>query len=102
MPLLRALHVAGPEMRRAIIRAADASLLQTLSECSLNVLQGNQPVSPRCKRVLARYKGELRRLASPLHQVPLNAKRRILEQRGGFLGALLSTVLGGLLSKLVS
>lgn len=101
-PLLRALKDANPRMRRAMIRAADKDLLLTLSECSLNVLNANQRISPRCRATLQKYKTALRQLAAPSSEVSYARKRRLLEQRGGFLGVLLSSVLGGLLSKLVS
>jgi hypothetical protein len=88
-------------MRRAIIGQADPSLITTLSECSLNTLNGAQPISPRCKALLTKYKGQLRQLAAPIRTVSIQRKRRIL-QSGGFLSILLSSLLGGLINRLTS
>lgn len=100
LPILHTLKTASPRMRSAIINTADKSLLLTLSECSLNVLNQNQRISPRCKAYLRRYRNQLRQLAASPRQVSFHKKRRVL-QRGGFLSILLGSLLSGLLSKLV-
>lgn len=102
LPLLQVLKNAPPALRKAIIKTADDGFMQTLSECSLNVLHGNQAISPKCKATLRKYRAELRLLASPRREVSTVRKRRILSQRGGFLSVLLGSLLSGVLSKLVS
>lgn len=102
VPMLHVLRNAHPKMRRAIINNADNSLLLTLGECSLNVLNSNQPLSDECKRKLKKYKQDLRQLAAPSRRVPYKRKRAILQQRGGFIiPTILGTLLSGIISKLV-
>lgn len=102
IPMLQVLHKAKPKMTRSIINTADPALLTTLSECSLNVLNGNQKISPKCKQILTKHKNQLRHLAAPPHKVSYKRKKKILLQKGGFIiPALIGSVLSGLLSKLV-
>lgn len=102
IPMLQVLKGASPKMRKAIINNADKPLLGTLSECSLNVLNGNQKVSPKCMHLLGKYKNQLRHLAAPTNRVSYKRKRQILLQKGGFIiPTLVGSVLSGLLSKLL-
>ena len=83
---------------KPIIRGASKDLLNTLSECSYNVLQGIVPLTSKQRKKLKRYKSKLRQLANK--KVSHKRKRAIL-MRGGFLGTLLTpiiSVLGSLLS----
>ena len=66
-------------------------MLNTLSECSYNVLQGVVPLSVKQQKKLRRYKTKLRECASK--KVSQKRKRAIL-MRGGFLGTLLSPIIG--------
>lgn len=100
--ILKVLRDGNTPLRKGILREADKDLITTLSECALNVLHKNQPVSAHCKRKLAVYKRELRRLASQNHKVGWKRKRKMLVQRGGFLGVLLSSLLSGLIAKMLS
>lgn len=85
-------------MKKAIIHESDNGLLHALSECSLNVLNGNQKISSQCKKLLSKHRGELRKLAAPPRDVSYKRKRKILLQKGGFiLPALISSVLSSLL-----
>lgn len=97
-PLLQVLATSNPTVRDAILSTANNPFIQTLSECSLNVLNGNQKISERCKKELKRYKSELRDLAARSSEVSFLEKRDILQQEGGsFLPTLIQTVLSGLL-----
>lgn len=94
-PTLRALSTISPAMCKAVIKAADKDLINTLCECSHNVLKGNVPLTPAQKNRLRRHKRTLRGLV----QKQSLGKKKTLLQSGGFLGALLGPVvslLGGL------
>lgn len=96
-PLLRMLSKAKPRSVKALIKTADKDLVHTLCECGLNVLKGNVPLTANQKRRLSRHKGTLRAL---VRKGQSEKKRKALLQKGGFLGALLSPVLGFLSSLL--
>lgn len=96
--VLKRLARCKPSTTKSIIKDAPKDLLDTLSECSYNVLQGVVPLTHRQKKKLCKYKTNLRRIANK--KVSQKRKRAIL-MRGGFLGALLTpiiSVLGSLLS----
>ena len=90
-PVLKYLCKANPRQARAIINTADNELLNTLCECSLNVLKGGIPVSTHQKKKLRRFKKQLRTLSSK--RIPLTRKKKLL-QKGGFLSALLAPIAG--------
>lgn len=106
--LLQVLAKSHPHVCQAILRGADKDLLQCLSECALNILNGNVKLKPTDKARLTKYKQKLRKIANK--KVSLNQKHKIV-QSGGFVPALLApllapiiaplakTVLGGLLKK---
>lgn len=100
--LLHTLRSAKPAVRKTILKGSQKDLITTLGECSLNVLSSNQTISPRCKQVLTRHKSALRKISQPHSKVSWKKKRDILSQRGGFLPALLGSLLTGLLSKMIS
>ena len=74
--------------------------MRCLCECALNVLNGNIPLTPADKKKLNKYKNKLRYLTN--RKLSAQKKKKTLNQKGGFLGALLTPVLsalGGLLFK---
>ena len=84
---LQCLKVASPTTSKAIIKSADAGLVNCLCEVGLNILKGNVAVTPSQKKRLTRHKQDLRRIGNK--GLSLQSKKRIL-QKGGFLGALLA------------
>ena len=73
-------------------------MLYSLCECSQNILKGNVKLTPAQKRRLVKSKDTLRKLSD--RRVKQTQKQRLVQQRGGFIGALLSAiapVLGSLL-----
>ena len=88
---LKHLAKSKPSVTKPIIRGASKDLINTLSECSYNVLQGVVPLSPKQRKRLHRYKKNLRECANK--KVSQKRKRAIL-MRGGFLGTLLSPIIG--------
>ena len=91
--LLQWLKTAKPATAKAVIKAADKELINTICECCLNVLKGNVPLTSQQKKKLAVHKSTLRTLAQK--KVSLHRKKRALTQRGGaLLGALAAPIIG--------
>ncbi len=90
-PLLKQLSKAKPNFAKAVIKAANKDLLDSLAECSLNVLKGTVPLSPCQKKRLQRHKHCLRQVSNK--RVSRERKRKVL-QTGGFLASLLSPIVG--------
>lgn len=98
--LLKVLKKAKPCLRKAILHSADDEFIRSLLECILNVMNGNVPISKAYRRKLIPFKKSIRRLIN--RKEPLKNKRKILVQKGGFLGVLLSSLLSGLVGNLLS
>lgn len=90
LPLLKWLSVAKPRTARSMLKAADKDVVNTLSECCVNVLRGNVPLSDGQKRKLCKYKRHMRRLAA---KSTSHTTKKALLQNGGFLGSLLTPIL---------
>lgn len=97
--MLYVLRKAKPKLRNAIIKNADGELIKTICEIALNTLNGNNKVSYKTKSDLKRFKREIRCLACPKRT--LSSKRKVILQRGGFLPTLISTILAGIIGKLI-
>jgi site-specific DNA-adenine methylase len=91
---LQVLRRASPELKKAIISNCNKELLNAISEIALNVLQGNIELPVLSRQKLRKHKTALRELADRRKQLRRSAvKRRVLNQRGGFLLPLLGAVL---------
>ena len=90
-PMFVHLAKAKPQTVKSIIKTCDKELMNVLCECGLNVLYGKVPISKTQRNRLYRFKGKLRELTKK--RVSAKKKKTILQQ-GGFLGALLSPILG--------
>ena len=92
LPYLQVMGKCGPKLRKFMINNVPAEVITAICECSLNLLKGVIPVTPRQKRRLARYKTHLRDLASK--KVSRKRKKQRLNKKGGnLLSALLPPVL---------
>ena len=80
---------ARPKLIKKIILSADRSLLNSLSECALNILRGVVPLNKSKKRKLKRFKKNLRLLARKNSSI--KAKKRSL-QAGGFVSLLAGAI----------
>ena len=96
-PVLQALAKAHPHVCKAILRGADKDLLQCLSECALNIVKGNVPLTSAQKGGLSKYKQKLRKVADK--KVSLKQKQKIV-QTGGFASALLVPLIGKVIAPL--
>jgi hypothetical protein len=87
------LHVLRNEktkLRKAILSNCNKELINTISECVLNVLIGNLKLTDCQRRRLQKFRGQLRSVAG--RRVALATKKRLINQRGGFLVPLLSAI----------
>lgn len=100
--LLHVLKDASPAVRKGILGDAKQDLITTVGDCSKTILNGRLQLSPACKQKLKKYKASLRKLQTPNSVIHWKHKRRILNQKGGFLGALLTPILTSLLTKMFS
>ena len=93
-----ALHVLKrdtPKLRKAIVSNCDRELMH-ISECVLNVRNGNVRLSDCVARMLRKHRTVLRKVAD--RRVPLSGKKKLIVQRGGFLLPLLGAVLPAIAS----
>jgi hypothetical protein len=79
LPYLQVIAKYGPKLRKLLIDNVFANVITAICECSLNLLKGVIPVTPRQKRRLARYKTHLRALASK--KVSRKRKKLYLNQK---------------------
>lgn len=96
--MLKYLCKAKPKTIKGVIKHCDPNLIETLSECSLNILKGVVPLNPKQKSRLSRYKTNVRGLAKKRTS---RQRKRALLLKGGFLQALLTpllSILGSFLS----
>ena len=88
---LKLLKKAEPKLRKAIISKCGPDLLKCISEVALNVLRGNVKLTTSTKRKLKKFKGQIRKVASK--DVSDETKKKLIVQKGGFIGPLLAAVL---------
>jgi len=93
---LQVLKTAEPKLRKAIISNCNKELVNCISECVLNVLNGNIKLTYCYTRKLQKHKAAIRKVSD--RRVLLVKKKNLVVQRGGFLLPLLSAVLPTLAS----
>ncbi len=92
---LKILCKCKSNMRKVILTNADKELINTISECVYDCLNGNIELNNGIKMKSKRHKKDLRNLVG--RNKSLKIKKQILSHKGGaFLPLLLSTVLKGL------
>jgi len=89
---LELLATTNPTQRNQLVRTATQDQLKSICECAYNTLKRNVPLSPRQINTLRKHKGIVYKLVDK--GIPLTRKRKLLEQSGGFLPALLAPILG--------
>lgn len=97
---LHALANAHPQQRKALLRTAKNSQIESICEICLNILGGNIPVN---LRKMKKYKNILRNLAKKSSNIQ-QKRKTLVNQSGGFLPllapAIIST-LGGILGRVI-
>jgi hypothetical protein len=84
--------------RNALIDIATNGEIDSISECILNILQGKVPLKPFQTKKLQKIKKYLRLLASK--KCSIKNRKKILKQKGGFLGALIPVAIAAISSLL--
>jgi hypothetical protein len=100
LPYLQVMVKSKHKLRKLLIDNVPPNVITAICECSLNLLKGVIPLTPRQKRRLARYKTHRRSLANK--KVTRKQKKKHHNKKGGnSLTALLPLVLSVLGSLLV-
>ena len=82
---IKVLARSNANQRKLLLRGATNQQLKGLFELCLNIIRGNLPINNAEFRRLKRHRKTLESLAS--RRVPLYKKRKIVNQKGGFIGA---------------
>ncbi len=92
LPLLKVIQGASPKLRKTLLENLNKETLRCLCDCCHNILSGNIPLNPSQRKQLFRHRSTLRKLGTK--GLSLRSKKRILVQKGGFVSALLTPLLG--------
>ena len=95
---LKKLKKCTPECRKNLLESGGKSLQVCLRECAFNILKGNVHLTKAQKTKLQKYKEQVREIS---RKKTSHKKRLQIEQKGGFLGALIAPVLGALVGGLI-
>ena len=82
---IKVLARSNTSQRKLLLRGATNKQLKGLFELCLNIIRGNLPINNTEFHRLKRHRKTLESLAS--RRVPLYKKREIVNQKGGFIGA---------------
>jgi len=89
--LLKLLYKSSPKQRGVILHSAPDELILALCEVALNILHGKIPLTAKQLGSLKRRKTEIKYVANK--KINIARKRRMINQKGGFLLPLLSIAL---------
>ena len=98
-PLLTYLQSLSPRAQKSLIKGATREILEAFSEICLNLIKKNVPLTAGQKEKLRPFEEEIYQLALKKHSV---VKKKQIIQKGGFLGALLGSVVPALISTLIA
>ena len=93
---LKLLCSASSPQRRQLVRIANDNQIQSVCECAHNLLRRNVSLSPRQIAELRKHKTLVYKLADK--SIPVAKKRRVLEQSGGGIAAILIPVISAIAS----
>ena len=94
------LQTISPRRQKVFIKVADRPILEALSEIAINLIKRNVKLSPSEIDKLRPFEEQIYQLSLKKHSI--NKKKRIVQQRGGFLTALLGAVLPALISTVIN
>lgn len=98
LSLLRKLKKCKPRCRKQLLSSGGKSLQLCLRECAVNILRGNVRLTKCQITRLKKYKKQIREIG----RKKTTQKRRLqIEQKGGFLPALIAPILGAVLGGLI-
>jgi hypothetical protein len=95
---LRLLHNTNSRQRKELIRTASKDQILSVCECAFNILQKNVQLTPYQLKQFRKAKRIVYKIAD--RTVPINTKKKVLEQSGGFLPLLLAPIVGSILGAL--
>ena len=90
-PFLQLLARSSAKRRKALVKQATKEELAALFEICFNILRGNLPLSTHMHKKLERERQTLRTLADK--KISLKRKKKVINQKGGFLGTVASIAL---------
>ena len=98
-PFFTFLATLPAHRQKSLIKGADKEILLALSEIALNLMRRKVSFTEQEKKKLRPYEKQIYDLSLRKHNL---TKRKAIVQKGGFLGALLGTVLPVLVSSILS
>ena len=99
-PLLKHMASCTADQCQHIMKGANNEVIRLMGQICINVMNKTLIQDPEeAIRVLGPYKKQLRAITRP--HTPVKVKKSVLEQKGGFLSALLSIALP-VLSSIIS
>ena len=98
-PFLQLLSRSSAKRRKTLIKQATKEELISLFEICFNILEGNLPLESHMYKKLKRQRRTLETLADK--KVSLRHKKKVAQQKGGFLGTVASIALPLLASLLL-
>lgn len=98
-PFLQLLSRSSAKRRKTLLQQATKEELMTLFEICFNILYGNLPLTPHMFKKLKRQRHTLEYLADK--KVPHKVKKKVVQQKGGFIGTIASIALPLLASLLL-
>jgi hypothetical protein len=93
------LKSAEPKLRKALLKAVPPQVIETIAEIAHNILRGNVPLSEKQRKKIEPFKKVIRKIAS--NCVSCKKKRKLLIQKGGFLGVIISSLLASIVGELL-
>ncbi len=98
-PFLHLLSRSSAKRRKALVKQATKDELAALFEICFNILRGNLPLNSYMKKKLKKERHTIRTLADK--KVPNHKKKKVVQQKGGFLGTIAGLALPLLASLLL-
>ena len=96
--VLKKLKKCDSKERKRLLKQGGKALQLCLQECAHNVLKGNVPLTGSQLKTLRKHKEKLRKVAK---RSTSRRDKLAIEQRGGFLPALLAPVVGAVLGAIL-
>jgi hypothetical protein len=90
--IIHSLSNCSKKIRKAILQNSNKELLDAITECILNVLNGNIHIDEKFKEKLKPHSKLLRKIIETKN---LKKKRALLVQKGGFLQYLIPALVSG-------
>ena len=92
LPSIKRLQRMNAGSRKKYLASCSQDFVDTLCECCKNLLNENIPIRQTQLKKLKRHKLVLRKLANK--KTSSEQRRKILQQKGGFLGLLIKPLIG--------